>query len=242
MHVNSFACVTGRLAAILHRRGGVRLSIIAFAVFTVALAVVTFSEVRVLTRPLSPTPTEVVEDVVVHNAEDLVGRKATFRILLFTDEFRWRINSSESLDTSSGRPQFTEEMKGVLNEAREIICIGASSEEIPQGVSYDVGRVTEERRAARRAEQISIWVREALSKPIPVRKLNVGHHSPTGRPQNTSDQRRVVIVLVLDHDDQANIDQALRDAMASESARAPVFDTLLTRYSLATGEAFSWVP
>jgi len=203
---------------------------------------VTLLEVRVLTRPLAPTPTEVVTDVVVRNAEDLVGRKASFRILLFTDEFRWRINSSDLLDSPNGRPEFTDEMKGVLNEAREIICIGASSEEIPSGVSYEVGRLTEERRAARRAEQIAIWVREALSKPIPVRKLNVGHHTPTGHPTDTSDQRRVVIVLVLDHDEEANIDQALRDAMASESARAPVFDTLLTRYSLATGQAFSWVP
>jgi hypothetical protein len=220
----------------------VRLSVIAFTVFTVGLAAVTFNEVRVLTRPFAPTPLEVVKDVVVRNAEDLVGRKASFRILLFSDEFRWRINSADALDTPSGRPQFTSEMKSVLDEAREIICIGASSEEIPSGVSYEVGRLTEERRAARRAEQIAIWVREALSKPIPVRKLNVGHHAPTRRPTDTSDQRRVVIVLVLDHDEKANIDQALRDAMAREVERAPVFDTLLTRYSLATGEAFSWVP
>lgn len=219
-----------------------RLSAIAFAVFTVGLVAVTVGEVRFLARALAPTPTEVVEDVVVRHAEDAEGRRASFRILLFTDEFRWRINSSDLLDTPSGRPQFTEEMKRVLNEAREIICIGASSEEIPGGVTYEVGRLTEERRAARRAEQIAIWVREVLSKPIPVRKLNVGHHTPTGRATDTSDQRRVVIVLVLEHDDQANIDQALRDAMARESARAPVFDTLLTRYSLATGETFTWVP
>jgi hypothetical protein len=220
----------------------VRRSLIAFAAFTVGLSVVTANELHFLVRPLTPTPAEVVKDVVVRNAEDLVGRKASFRILLFTDEFRWRINSADELDTPTGRPQFTDEMKRVLNEAREIVCIGASSEEIPGGVSYEFGRITEERRAARRAEQIAIWVREALSKPIPVRKLNVGHHTPTGRSTDTSDQRRVVIILVLDHDDDANIDQALRDAMASESARAPVFDALLTRYSLATGSSFSWVP
>lgn len=219
-----------------------RFSLIAFSIFTVGLVAVTVGEVRTLSLPLAPAPVEVVQDVVVRHAKDHDGRRASFRILLFTDEFRWRINSSDQLDTATGRPQFTEEMKLVLNEAREIICIGASSEEIPSGVSYEVGRVTEERRAARRAEQIAIWVREALSKPIPVRKLNVGHHTPTRRAIDTSDQRRVVIVLVLDHDEEANIDQALRDAMASESARAPVFDTLLTRYSLATGEAFSWVP
>lgn len=232
----------GELATILHCCRGVRRSVLAFVVFTAGLSLVTAGELHFLTKPLAPTPAEVVRDVVVRNAVDLVGRKASFRILLFTDEFRWRINSADALDSPTGRPQFTDDMKRVLNEAREIICIGASSEEIPVGVSYEVGRLTEERRAARRAEQIAIWVREALSKPIPVRKLNVGHHTPTDRPTDTSDQRRVVIVLVLEHDEQADIDQALRDAMASESARAPVFDALLTRYSLATGSSFSWVP
>jgi hypothetical protein len=220
----------------------VKFSVTAFAIFTVGLAAVTLGEVRTLTRPLAPTPTEVIRDVIVRNAADLVGHKASFRILLFTDEFRWRINSSDALDTPSGRPQFTSEMKAVLNDAKEIICVGASSEEIPSGVSYQLGRDTEERRSARRAEQIALWVREALVKPIPVRKLNVGHHTPTKRPGDTSDQRRVVIILVLEHDEETNIDQALRDAMGKEAERAPVFDTLLTRYSLATGREFSWVP
>ena len=78
------------------------------------------------------------------------------------------------------RPHFTDEMKQVLNSAREIIAVGASSEEIPAGTSFTAGRDREERRAARRAEKIAVWVREALGKPIPVRKLNVGHHAPTG--------------------------------------------------------------
>ncbi len=219
-----------------------KFSLTTFTIFTVGLVLVTFGEVRTLTRPLAPTPTEVIRDVIVRNAADLVGRKASFRILLFTDEFRWRINSSDSLDTTSGRPKFTDEMKAVLNDAKEIICVGASSEEIPSGVSYQLGRDTEERRAARRAEQIALWVREALVRPIPVRKLNVGHHTPTRRSGDTSDQRRVVIILVLEHEDDTNIDQALRDAMGKEAERAPVFDTLLTRYSLVTGAEFSWVP
>jgi hypothetical protein len=219
----------------------VKLSVIAFVVFTTVLSYTTFVEMRAIAGPLAPTPGEVFKDVVVRNAEDLAGRRASFRILLFSDEFRWRINSSDQLDTPSGRPQFTPEMKAVLNEAREVICVGASSEELPTRVSYAAGRVSEERRAARRADRIAVWVREALTKPIPVRKLNVGHHAPT-QAQDTSDQRRVIIVLVLEHDDEADIDQALRDAMAREASRAPVFDPLLSRYSLTTGGRFSWVP
>ncbi len=188
-----------------------------------------------------PTPPEISRDLIIRNARDDEGRGASFRILLFTDEFRWRINSFDALEKEGPRPHFTDAMVTVLNSAKEIICVGASSEEIPSGTSAEKGREMEERRAARRAEKIAVWVREVLGRPIPVRKLNVGHHTPTGS-DDTSEQRRVVIILVLDHDEDANIDQSLRAAMMGESARAPIFDSLLTNYSLGGGSSFSWVP
>jgi hypothetical protein len=189
-----------------------------------------------------PTPPEVIKDVTIRNVADEEGNKASFRIMLFSDEFRWRINSFDAVEADSGkRPQFTEEMKAVLNSASEVIVVGASSEEIPPGTSFPEGRAKEEKRAARRAEKIAVWVREALNRPIPVRKLNVGHHAPTGT-DDTSDQRRVVIILVLDHDEDTNIDQSLRSAMASQSVRAPIFEALLTKYSLGGGAHFTWVP
>lgn len=206
------------------------------------LSYTTYGEVASLMRVVPPTPPEVKGDVLVHNVRDRLGRRATFRILLFSDEFRWRLNSSDALDTTPSRPTFTAAMKAALADAEEIICVGASSEEIPPGVSVVAGRASEERRAARRAEQIAVWVREAIAKPVPIRKLNVGHHAATARPGDTSDQRRVVIILVLDHDPGTNIDQALRAAMASESLRAPIFEALLTRYSLGAAQAFTWVP
>jgi hypothetical protein len=162
--------------------------------------------------------------------------------MLFTDEFRWRIKSFDALEQGGKRPQFSPEMKAVLNSAVEIITVGASSEEIPAGVAFPQGRAQEEKRAARRAEKIAIWVREALNQPIPVRKLNVGHHAPTGGADDTSDQRRVVIILVLKQDEGANIDQSLRSAMAGEAVRTPIFEALLTKYSLGNTKSFTWVP
>jgi hypothetical protein len=215
----------------------------AIAIWIVAggwMAGATAGELRTLWMVL-PMPPEVEQDFTIRDAEDDDGRRTSFRILLFSDEFRWRINSYDAVEHGSARPRFTEEMKEVLNSAREVICVGASSEEIPAGVSFAAGRLREERRAARRAEKIAVWVREVLRRPIPVRKLNVGHHVPTGS-EETSDQRRLVIILVLDHDEGANIDQALRSAMAGESVRAPVFEALLTKYSLGSGSAFTWVP
>lgn len=214
----------------------------ALAAFTGWLAYATVSEVAVAAQVMPPTPPEVVRDLVIQDAQDLSGRHASFRVLLFTDEFRWKLSSIDRVEQATDEPVFTPEMKAVLNEAEEVICVGASSEELPVGASLTEGRAREERRAARRADQIAAWVRGALSTPVPVRKLNVGHHVRTGTAPDTSDQRRVVIILVLKRDEGANVDEALRAAMDRESERAPIFETLLTKYSLSEGKAFTWVP
>jgi hypothetical protein len=207
----------------------------------VCLSYATVLEVDRLTRISTPQPPEVASDVIVRNAKDQQGRRASFRVLLFTDEFRWRLSSHESLESRLEEPAFTPEMKVVLDKAREIIVVGASSEEIVAGLSLDAGRKREEARAAKRAERIAMWVRQALSMPVPVRKLNVGHHAPTEKMDDTSDQRRVVIILVLERENGTNVDEALRSAMALESINAPIFEALLTRYSLSAAKAFTWV-
>jgi hypothetical protein len=219
------------------------LSTVAFVIAGVCLSYATVVEVDRLTRITTPKPPEVADDVIVRNAQDAQGRRASFRVLLFTDEFRWRMSSYESLESRLEEPAFTPEMKAVLDRAREIIVVGASSEEIVPGLSLDAGRKREELRAGKRAERIAMWVRQALSKPIPVRKLNVGHHMPTEKEKSndTSDQRRVVIILVLERENGTNVDEALRSAMALESVNAPVFEALLTRYSLSAAKAFTWV-
>jgi hypothetical protein len=51
-----------------------------------------------------------------------------------------------------------------------------------------------------------------------------------------------VVILVLNHDKGANLDESLRAAMLQESQRAPIFDSLLTDYSLGGGGSFTWVP
>lgn len=217
---------------------------LALAAVAGGLTFATAREIEEIRRFRLPTPPEVTRDVLVKDATDAAGRRASFRILLFSDEFRWRLSSFDALEADPARPHFTDEMKAVLNAADEIITVGASSEELPAGVPVSEGRAMEERRAARRAERIALWVREALTGPVPVRKLNVGHHVPTRstRAADTSEQRRVVIILVLDYDEGVDVDQALRAAMARESLRAPIFEALLTRYSLSASGAFTWVP
>jgi len=194
------------------------------------------------TRALPPTPPEVAKDLIVRSALDSLGNRASFRILLFTDEYRWRLSSVDALENGSSRPTFTPEMTRVLENAEEVICVGTSSEEVAPGVPSTAGQRREEQRAARRAEQIAVWVRSSVTKPLPIRKLNAGYHQPTDvQSGDTSDERRVVIILVLDRDKATNIDEALQDAMKRESARAPIFDALLTQYSLSSRRPFTWI-
>ncbi len=197
-----------------------------------------YASVDQMRHLLPPKPPEVAQDVVARHVADGRGKHASFRILLFSDEFRWRISSHVALENRDKEPEFTPEMKAVLDHAQEIICIGESSEEAASTVPPTRARAEEERRAARRADQISLWIRRAISRPVPIRKLNIGQHVRTGQKRDTSDQRRMVIVLVLDRDDTVDLDSALRNAMAHESTRAPVFDTLLKDYSRSA--SFTW--
>jgi len=238
--VASIAHSTARRWSSLFAGAAWTASTLAFVIAGACLTYATVVEVDRLTRLTTPTPPEVSDDLIVRNARDEHGRRASFRILLFTDEFRWEMSSANELETGNP-PAFTPEMRNVLDGAQEIIVVGASSEEIVPGLSVDAGQRREEARAARRADRIALWVREALSEPVPVRKLNVGHHQPTQAARNTSDQRRVVIILVLDRDRDTNVDEALRAAMSAEIVNAPIFETLLTRYSLTGGDSFTWV-
>ncbi|HUK32491.1 MAG TPA: hypothetical protein VLV86_01190 [Vicinamibacterales bacterium] len=208
------------------------------AVVMVAGGVLGYASVNEVRHMVPPKPPEVAHDVIARDVEDAHGKRASFRILLFSDEFRWRMSSHVELENKGSEPEFTPEMKAVLDNAQEIICIGESSEEGPNGLPATRARAEEERRAARRADQIALWIRRATSKPVPIHKLNIGQHVPTGEKHDTSDQRRMVIVLVLDRDDSVDLDQALRNAMAQESSHAPVFETLLKDYSRSA--TFTW--
>lgn len=193
--------------------------------------------------PQPEDPPEVMGGSYIPYAKDSAGKKASFLIHLLTDEYRWKLSRWDLLEDLQSEINFSPAMRLLMNSATEIICIGASSEEIENGLSYDEGRQKEEWRAGRRADSIAKWVRAVLENPINVRKLNIGHRDPTieiGDTSDTSDQRRIIIVLVLKAEDGVNMDQALRDAFQQERNKQPIYETILTRYSLTQTLNFKW--
>src|SRR5687767_16039521 len=99
-------------------KGARYLATAAWAAAGVWLVGLTFTELKAVWL-VPPTPPEVSHDLIIRNAKDDAGRSTSFRILLFTDEFRWVINSFDALEKAGERPHFTDEMKAVLNSARE---------------------------------------------------------------------------------------------------------------------------
>ena len=75
-----------------------------------------------------------------------------------------------------------------------------------------------------------------------IRVALLGGDQRLPRFESQSGQRRIVIILVLANEEGADIDQALRSAMAGEAVRAPIFESLLSQYSLGGGSTFTWLP
>jgi hypothetical protein len=155
------------------------------------------------------------------------------------------LGSTSELEPPHATLTFSEEMRRSINEAREVICVGASSEDIRSGASEEEGRQEEEQRAMRRAETIALWVQRVRSEPrVRIRKLNLGHHERAHRAYSgdTSDQRRVIIILVLEEEEGVNMDEALRDALEQERGKHPIYATILDNYSLTRKPNFTWAP
>lgn len=177
--------------------------------------------------------------------------KATLLIYPLSDEYRWLRGSDNTLENGEKTFPFSSDMRQLLNErAQRVICIGASSEEIPTGLRIEgkeaEGRVEEEKRAARRVNKIAAWVQEVLNKPILVRKLNIGHRDPENRGKKisaneTADQRRIIIIIVLAEQEGIDFDKALLDAFKNCESKEPIFGTILTKYSLLKDGKPDWV-
>src|SRR5262252_1731073 len=78
-----------------------RLSAVAMLASGGVLAYASVNEMRYVL----PRPPEVAQDVVARNVEDSQGKRASFRILLFSDEFRWRMSSHVALENRDSEPE-----------------------------------------------------------------------------------------------------------------------------------------
>jgi hypothetical protein len=151
-----------------------------------------------------------------------------FEINVIDKSHSWIIGSNE-LDGEDGAG-FAKRMAadGVFNGFREIICVGAASRE------YKL-KSKEELRALERANLLGQWVRRAVPRrDIGIYALKIGRYDEdtTGllTPAQTTQERQVVIVGVVNAERNGDRLSALRKAFAEKRAEEPLLGMYLDKY------------
>jgi len=152
----------------------------------------------------------------VAQGEDKEGKVAFFRVLILPGDFRWAFASQSVITDAEGKPMDLahtlkgDDMRKLLGSASHIIAVGAASIE---------GELeSEEVRAEARARQLAAWVRPRVPRSTRTYTLNLGRYLASCQgcsQQQTSAQRRVVVIAVSASHPGVDISTALRDALLS---------------------------
>lgn len=184
---------------------------------------VTFEEVRDLYKryieQLRKDQEQWEDDEVSGTDEE--GRRATFKIRILSQEYLWSFRSiDEPIGGTEGIKELlqSENMQFQLATATDLICVGAASQE-----GYEE---REAFRATRRAETLVSWTRNALpehSNP-PIHTLVLGRFKnriPGLNHDQTSYQRRIVLIAVTEKQAHVILEEALKNALSGGSEGVP---------------------
>ena len=144
--------------------------------------------------------------------QDTAGKNAVFNILVLTQEEEWKFEDTILLESnqpaSQVLPTYFDKKYDLLVNSRELICIGTASEEgNPLG---------EKKRARSRARQLGRIAKKYLEEyevDKTVFALSLGQFSIKTNMDDTSNQRRLVVVAVDKRSDSnVNLKEALKNA------------------------------
>ena len=151
--------------------------------------------------------------------KDKAGRRGTFDVVVLNKSFLWVRGSAEALEkdgkTIAGSDLaaavLDEEVRAALAGAKEVIAVGTASQE---------GSAAEEQaRAERRAQTAAGLVGGAVTGDVPVWTLNLGQYrDPCADCETggTSWQRPFIVIAVTALEPDANMGEALADAMSGK--------------------------
>lgn len=161
------------------------------------------------------------------NYEEVDGeynhKKAKFRIAIVTQEYRWKFESSDSIETGLVKnelPELLENLKGFDNMIG-LIAVGTASQE---------GNMNQEvLRADKRADNIvAVFRQTELADEKEIYKLNLGQYlqkEPSTSIDETSVQRRLIIIGIRQRDKSMNFEEmgeALKNALQKSSLKYTV--------------------
>jgi hypothetical protein len=176
------------------------------------------------TAAINPRPKEDVRQtrnsvVFAIEGKDKAGRRGAFDVVVLNKSFLWVRGSADQLEkdgkTIAGADLaaavLDEEVRAALADAKEVIAVGAASQE---------GSATDEvARAERRARQTATLVAGAVAADVPIWTLNLGQYRDPCKDCETAGsswQRPFIVVAVKEIDAGANLGEALADAMSGK--------------------------
>ena len=151
---------------------------------------------------------------------DKAGRRASFDVLVLTKEFTW-VRGSAGLvvkgdvaltDADIASTVFTPDVRNGLGRSPDVIAVGVASQEGVANIEKD--------RALKRSETAARWLAGAMPGETRIWKLTLGQYQlacATPDAADTSWQRPLMIIGVRWQDKDANIPEALADAMTGKS-------------------------
>lgn len=151
---------------------------------------------------------------------DEAGRRAAFDLVVLNKNFDWVRGSTTELvkdgkvlsPVDVTREVLSAEVRQSLLSSKKVITIGTASQE---------GDITAEtHRAGLRARQAAEWVGAVLPASVTIYMLNLGQYrEPCAECEtgSTSWQRPFIVVAVRDHEQGADIGQALASAMGGKT-------------------------
>jgi hypothetical protein len=161
-------------------------------------------------------------------AEDAEGKTVDVTIGVLDDTYRWRLGSTSEVGIDWTERVPLEEIIRRLDpaEARPIIAIGTASHENALDNPEE-----EDARAATRADRIAAVVMDHFKDNPEIHSLNLGSFRQTNAlPDQSSVERRVILVVINRRDPGVDLDSGIRNALA-EAAENDRFTWKATSYS-----------
>jgi hypothetical protein len=100
--------------------------------------------------------------------------------------------------------------------------------------SHEGSDADEDRRATERADQLVVWLRNAIANPIPLWSVNLGRRQTSAEPgpcSDTGEERPVIALGVVASEQDFDLESGVRNAFEAGKTGLKLSDYRLFRFS-----------
>jgi|GEM_PF-3544030 len=159
--------------------------------------------------------------------KDSNGYTAAIETVVLSNDFSWAFESDKNVQRNGEDANINEHLlspgiSGVIAKYSDVIAVGAASSE---GVEQNP--IEEAERAARRADQLQLWIKNNIIASNPLYSLSLGYYQGTIGKVDSAEQRKIVVIGVIRKDEAIDLADALRRSLH----QVETFPFLLEDYS-----------